>query len=66
MYHSLIISPFSTVIGIASKKWEMKEEASKQLEMEEASRQWEMEVEVSRHRKKLEEVARDEAGSSYS
>jgi hypothetical protein len=66
MYHSLIISLFSTVIGIASKKWEMKEEASKQLEMEEeASRQWEMEVEVSRHRK-LEEVATDEAGSSYS
>lgn len=31
---------------------------------EEASKQWEMEVEVSRHRK-LEEVARDEAGSSY-
>jgi len=29
----------------------------------EASKQWEMEVEVSKHRE-LEEVARDEAGSS--
>ena len=64
MYHSLIISPFSTVIGIANKKWKMQEEASKQWEMERgASKQLEMEVEVSKHREP-EEVARDGAGSS--
>lgn len=54
MCHSLTISPFSTVIGIVSKQWEMEEEVSKQ---------WAMEVEVNKHQK-LEEEARDEVGSS--
>lgn len=64
MYHSLTISPFSTVIGIASKQWEMEEEGSKRWEMaEEGSKRWVMKEEGSKQQK-LEEEVRDEVGSS--
>jgi hypothetical protein len=64
MYHSLATSPFSTVIGIVSKYWEMKEEVSKNWEMkEEVSKGWELEEEASMQQKQEEEV-RDVVDSS--